>query len=118
MDAGLVVENELLRQQMQRLAIFGQRNAARFLDRLAHVFAADLAGARAERDAALAVDAADMRARDADNGMLNRRLRDVLRLLDRFLDGGDRLVEIGDDALAHAARVGRCRGRDSARRSR
>ena len=93
-------------KQVQRFAVFGQRNAARLLDRGANVVAADLARARAERDAAVAVDAANVRSGDADDGVLDRRLGDVLGLFDRFLDRVDRLVEIGDHAFAHAARVG------------
>ena len=42
--SGLPIENELLREQMQWLAVFGQRNAPRLLHRLANVFAADLPG--------------------------------------------------------------------------
>ncbi len=103
--AALTVENEFLRQQVKSLAVLGHIDAARFFYRLTNVFAADLAGARTETDSAVTVDAADVRARNTHDGVLNRRLRHVLRFFHRLLDGGDRLVEIGDDAFAHAARV-------------
>ncbi len=106
MHAALAVEDEFLRQQMQRLAIFRHGDAARLLHCLAHIFAADFARARAQRDAAVAVDAANVRAGNAHHGVLHRRLRDVLGLLHRLLDGVHGLFEIGDHAFAHAARVG------------
>ncbi len=54
----------------------------------------------------MAVDAADVRTGDADHGVLHRSLRHVLGFFDGLLDGVDRLVEIGNHALAHAARIG------------
>src|SRR5271166_1023262 len=85
--------------------VFGKRDGTRLFDRRADVISADLARASAQRDAPVAVDSANVRSGDADDGMLDRRLGNVFGLFDGLLDGVHRLVEIGDHALAHAARV-------------
>src|SRR5581483_10030407 len=103
--AALSVEDELLWEQVKDVAVFGQVDAARLFHGKPHVVAADFPGARAQADAAMAVYAANVRARQADDGVLDRRLRNVLGLFHRLLDGSDGLVEIGDYALAHTARV-------------
>src|SRR5271166_1133664 len=54
----------------------------------------------------MAVHAANVRAGDANHSVLYRSLGHVLGFLHRFLDGVHRLVEVGDDALPHAARIG------------
>ena len=43
---------------------------------------------------------------NADDGVLDRRSRDIFGCFDRLLNRGDRLVEFDDDAFARAARVG------------
>ena len=86
MHSGLAIQNEFLRQQVQRFAVLGKRNATGLFDRLANIFAADLAGARAERDSTMAVDAANMRSGHSDHRVLHRGLGYVLGFLDRFLD--------------------------------
>src|SRR5271166_826839 len=105
-DARLAVEDELLGQQVQRLAVVGQRDGACLFDGGANVIAADFARAVAQRNAAVAIDAANVRSGHAEDGVLNRRLGNILGLLDRLADGVNGFVEIGDHALAHAARVG------------
>ena len=104
--AGLTVDDELLRQQVQRFVVFGKRDGAGLLDCSTNVVAADFAGASAQRDAAVAVDAANVRSGDTDDGMLDGSLGDVFRLFDGLANRVNRLVEIGDYAFAHAARVG------------
>ncbi len=103
--AGLAIDDEFLRQKMKGFVIFGQRNGAGLLYCGANVVAADFAGASAQRDAAVAVDSANMRPSDTNNGMLDGSLGDVFGLFDGLADGVNRLVEIGDYAFAHAARV-------------
>ena len=104
--AGLAVDDELLRKEMQGFAIFRQWDGAGLFDGSADVFAADLAGAPAKGNSAMAVYAANMRAGDADDSVLDGGLGNVLSFLNGLLDGVDSLVEIGDDAFAHAARIG------------
>ena len=105
-DAGLIVENEFLRQQMENLAIGGQRDGAGAIDGLLDLVASDFARTRAQADAAMTVDAAHVRSADADDGVLDRRSGNVFGGFDRLLNRGDGLVEFDDDALARAARFG------------
>ncbi len=67
-DAGLLVEDELLRQEMEDLAVGRESDGAGAVDAGANLFAGDLAHAVAEADAATAVDAADVGSADADDG--------------------------------------------------
>ena len=105
-DAGLVVENEFLRQQVKNFAIVGKRNGAGLVHRGAQFFAANFARARAEAQAAVAVDAAGVGPGHAQQGMLDRRSGHVFGLLHRLLNRADGFVQIHDDALARAARFG------------
>ncbi len=89
-DAGLLVEQKLLRQQVDDFAVGGQGDGAGAIDCGADVFAGDLAQAGAEADAAAAVDAADVLTSDADDALFDdsagellgdgRGLIDALRL--------------------------------------
>ena len=102
----LIVENELLRQQVQDFAISGQRHGACFVHRLADFVAANLARAAVKGDAAMAVHAADVRSGDADQSVLHRNSGYIFGSFYRFLNAADRFVELGDDALAQAAGLG------------
>ena len=82
----------------------GKRHGARLVHGLADFLAANLARTRAEADAAVAVHAANVRSRNADQRMLDRNAGDVFRVLHRFLNAADGLVEFGDHAFAQAAR--------------
>ena len=57
-DAGLIVDDELARQQVQDLAVGRTLDGARTLHGGAHIFARDLAHAAAELEAAVGVEAA------------------------------------------------------------
>jgi hypothetical protein len=70
-NAGLLVEDELLRKQVQDFAIAGQRNGASAIDGCAHILFGDLSQACAEADAAAAVDAANVRTADGDDAALD-----------------------------------------------
>ena len=104
--AGLIVENEFLRQQVKNFAIGGKRNCAGALDGLLDLIAPDFTRTRTETDAAMAVHAANMRSADADNGMLDGSPGDVFGGFGRLLNRGDGLVEFDDGSLARAARFG------------
>src|SRR5262249_22670385 len=58
--ATFAVDDVLLRQDVQKLAIRGDHHRPRALDGLAHVVTADLARPRTESDTAAAVDAFDL----------------------------------------------------------
>src|SRR5579863_173276 len=76
----LAVDHELLWQQVQRFAVFRHVDAAGFFYRHADVLTADLARTRAQANAAMTIDAADVRSCDTDYCVLYRRLRYVLGL--------------------------------------
>ena len=103
-DAGLVVENEFLRQQMQNFAIVGKRNGAGLVHRGTQFFAANFARPGAEAQTAVAVDAAGVGPGHAQQGVLDGRSGHVFGLLHRLLNRGYGFVQIDDDALARAAR--------------
>ena len=63
MNAGLLVEDELLGQQVQDFAIGGEGDGAGAIDGGADIVFGNFAEACAEADAAAAVDAADVRVR-------------------------------------------------------
>ena len=104
--ARLLVENEFLRQQMENFPVGGQGNGARFVDRHADFFAGDLARAISEGDATMRVDAAHVRAGHTDQRMLHGSARPVFGTLHRFLNRGDRLLQIYNHTLARTARLG------------
>ena len=63
-------------------------------------------GPRAQTDASLRVHAANVRAGNAHDGVLDRRLDQFLRVFHRLLYADHRLVQIDDHALARAPRFG------------
>src|SRR5580704_2587508 len=69
---GLIVENELLWQQMQNLAIPRQRHGASFVHRLANFLAPNLPRPGAESNSAVAVHPTNMCPRNPDQRMLDR----------------------------------------------
>src|SRR6185503_7652309 len=92
-------------KQVQNFAVWRERNVLCFFDRLANFLPPDLARA-AEYESAVGVDAAHVRARDPQRGMLNRNSGSVLGPLDRLLNRCHCFIEIDNDALARAARLG------------
>jgi hypothetical protein len=104
MHAGLLVEDEFLRKQVQHFAVGRKRNVLRLLDSLTNLLASNLARA-AEDQATVSIDPTDMRAGDAERGVLNRNSGGIFGSLDRLRDRCDRLVEIDNDAFARAARI-------------
>ena len=71
-DVVLVIQEKFLREDVQDFAIFRQLHAAGGFDGPADVVALHVARARAYRDAAAAVYAADVRASDADQRRFHR----------------------------------------------
>ena len=94
----LLIDGELLRQNMQHLAIERDRDRARRVDHAIDIARADFAAAH--RDDSVAVEAPDMRSRDADDDRADAHAGSFLRFLDRRFDRFDRRFDIDDDALA------------------
>ncbi len=104
-DAGLIVDDELARQQVQNLAVGRALHGAGALDSGAHVFARDLAHAAAQFESAIGIEAADMRTADADHALVDVGAGDALAVLGGGLDHAGGRPEIGDKPLAHAGRL-------------
>ena len=94
----LLIDGELLRQDMQHLAIERDRDRARRVDHAIDIARADFAAAH--RDDAVTVEALDMRAGDADDNRADAHAGSFLGFLDRGLDRVNRRLDIDDDALA------------------
>jgi hypothetical protein len=102
MDAWLFVEDELLWEQVQDFAIRRKRNRARAVDSGANIFARDFPEARAQADAASAVEAAHMWSADAYDAMVNDRVRYLLSFIRGMRNSADGGSEFSDKALAHS----------------
>src|SRR5271163_2999492 len=105
MNAGLFIEDELLREEVDDLAVGLEKDGAGAIDGGAYVFAGDLAEARAQADAAAAVQAADVGTPYRDDALLNGGVGAVFGLGGGLVDGLDGRGQLGDDALAGAGRV-------------
>ena len=105
MNAGLLVEDELLGQQVEDFAIGRQGDGAGAIDGGADIVFGDFAQAGAEADAAAAVDAADVGSADGDDEAFNDGLRGVFGHHGRAIDGHGCGREVGDESLAHAGGV-------------
>ncbi len=104
-DAGLVVDDELARQQVQDFAVGRALDGAGAFHGGAHVFAGDLAHAAAEFKAAVGVEPEDMRAAYAHDALIDVGAGHPLRLLVGRLDRFCGRTEFGDETLAHARRL-------------
>jgi hypothetical protein len=104
MDARLVVEDELLRQEVQNLTVRRQSHGACAVYGRLNFFARDLAHAAAHADAAAAVDAAYVHTANADHRRLNPRLGCTFSGKRSSIDRIRCRTEIGNQALAHAPR--------------
>ncbi len=111
-DAVLVVDHELLRQDVEDLALGGDVHGARRRHDALHVLARHLVIPPGDRHHPAAVETPHVRAGDADEGAVGRAAGHQLRLLDRLLDRGDAGVEVDHHPLAHAARRGGAEAQD------
>src|SRR5476651_1891537 len=102
-NAGLLVQDELLRQQMQDFTISGQNHRTRFLHGRANIVTIDITRPRTERDAATAGDALDVRSANGHHGVVHCAVGQFLRFFHGFLDALHGLFQFHDDALARAA---------------
>ena len=106
-DVVLLVQEKFLREDVQDFAIFRQLHAARCFDGAADVVALHVARARAYRDAAAAVYAADVRAGYADQRGFHRHAYEGFGFFDCAANGADSEIEIYDLTFAPAFRFGR-----------
>ncbi len=105
-DAVLLVDDEVLRQDVQDLAAGRQRHGLRRVDGPAHVFTGDLAVLPRHRDHAAAVESLHVGAREREVDRVDLDPGHQLGFFDRLLDRLDRRFEVDDDAAADAARFG------------
>ena len=87
-------------KQMEDFAIGRERDGAGAVDGGAYIFARDLAHARAEADAATAVQAADVRSANGDDAALDGGLSNVFGEGGGLVDGFDCGADLGDDSFA------------------
>ncbi len=104
-DAGLVVEDELARQQVQNLAIGGALDGARAIHGGAHIFARNLAHAPAQLDSAIGVQAANVRPAHAHHALVDIGARHALGLLAGRAHRLGRRAQLRDQPLAHSRRL-------------
>ncbi len=103
-DAVLAVDDELLGQHVQDLAVGRHGHVLGVLQQAEHVVAVDLAAR--DRDHAAALEALDVVAGDADDDRLGLDARGVLGRRDRLFDGLDGLVDVDDDAAVEPFGLG------------
>src|SRR5277367_763159 len=106
-DIILGVEKKFLGKDVEHFAIFGKLHPASGFDGATHVVTLNIAGPRADGDAATAVDAAHVDAGDSDQGGFDGHADDGFGFFDRAANGTDREVQIHDLAFAPAFRFGR-----------
>jgi len=87
-------------EDVQDFAIFGKRDVAGGVDGRGARHRLNVAWALTQRDAAAAIDSADVPAGHSDQRFFHWNVRDALGLFDRATDGTHRGIEIDDQALA------------------
>jgi hypothetical protein len=102
LDAGLIVDDELLGDDVQHFAIHGYGHGAGRLDHARHVLAGDLIVRAGHGDYAPAVDGADMVARDADEDLDHVDSGHQLGFFHRAVDALNGLFDVDHHALAQA----------------
>src|SRR4029077_3858834 len=102
-DASLLVEDEFLGKKMEDFAVGGQWDGAGAFDGLLDFVTADLVRPRAQANASMRIDAADVRSADSDDSVLDRGAGDIFSGLDRLLNRRHGFVEFHDHALARPA---------------
>ncbi len=96
----LCIDHEFVRQNVEDLAVFGERDVAGGIDGSAHIVSFDVARAVSQRDAAAAVDAANMAASHAYHGGFDR---DIGHAFGFFHGAANRAyggIQIDDEAFA------------------
>src|SRR5512137_686264 len=107
LDPVLVVDDELLGDDVDDVPVGRDGDGLGLVDDAADVLAGDLAVLARDGHDAAAVEALDVGPGDAEEGRADLDPGHELGLLPGLPDGRGRLVEVDDDALAQAVRVGR-----------
>ena len=100
-DAGLVVEDELAGQQMEDFAVGRALDGTGTFDGGTHIVAGNFAHAIAEIESAVGVEAANMRAANAHNALVNVDAGHALGLL----VGGATALAAGDSSAIRPLRM-------------
>ena len=103
LDAALLVDDELLRDDVQDLAVHGDHDGLGRVDDAVHVFLGDLAVLAGDGNDAAGVDALDVAPGHAGVHPVHLAARHELRRLDGVLDGLHGGLDVDDDAPAQAA---------------
>jgi len=98
-NAVVRVHDKFVGKNVEDFAVFGKSNVAGSIDGAFHVVALDVARTIAKRDAAAAVDAADMAAGNADERGLNGNTGNGFGFFHGSANRADRGIEIDDKAL-------------------
>src|ERR1700722_2253409 len=112
-DIVLRIQEKFLRQHVQDFAIFGKLHAASSFNGAANVVALNIAGTRADGDAAAAIYAADVNSGDADQRRFDGHTDDGFGFFHRAANGADREIEIHDLTFAPAFGFGGAQGRET-----
>ena len=104
-DAGLIVENELPRQQVQNLAVRRALDGPRTFHGGAHVFAGNLAHAAAQVESAVGIETANMRPAHTHHALIDIGVRHPLGALDGRLHCFGGRSEVRDKPFAHPRRL-------------
>src|SRR5207248_8114667 len=99
MHPGLIIENELLREEVKDFAILRQGDGASAFHSLLDLVASDLARTRAQANAAVAVHATDIGPANSNNGIFHGRSSDVFGGFHGFLNRSHSLLQFDDDSL-------------------
>ena len=102
-DAVLLVDDEVLRQDVQDLAAARQRDRLGRVDRAPDVLARDLPVLAGHRHDAAAVEGLDVRARQSEVDGIDLDAGGEFRFVDRLLDRFDGRLEVDDHAAADPA---------------
>src|SRR5271169_1688607 len=99
-DSILRVHHKFVGEDVKDFAVYGKRDVACRVDGTTDVVAFDIARAIAEREAAAAVDSADMAACHTNHSGLNRNVGDSFGFFHGSADRTHGGIEINDEAFA------------------
>src|SRR5579864_1497448 len=90
---------------MQHFAVGRKRDGAGFVDGLANFVTANFTRA-IENNSTMSIDPAHVRTCNSEDCVLDREAGSVFGLLHGLLNGRDRFLEVDDNALTRASRIG------------
>ncbi len=111
-DAILRVHQKFLRKDVKHLAVIRQGDATSCINRATNVVALDVTRMVAQRNAAAAVQPADVISGNTDERRFDGHAREALGLFERPANRTDRGIEVDDEALAQTLRFSRTQGKE------